>query len=372
MQYLRILNALRTITGQRSAHHFPNQYSDLEIFDSPGSESRVLFIYNTSLGRQVLDSREFGQYDFTQRALALAGEERTNWIRRFCFESPVMLDGTAHQVRRRELSNVLKRCTDALNTVKIADLASDLLVAARHKSATSLRVSQEIVTQLLSICLGAITGRDANLPTEELMAVDFFNPFPKPSSLYRCDHAISACMHALQWQSLNEAERTAVSVMIVMGVSPLVATATASLNALLEVLAIPGSTHDEAVTASRKVDFHATVPTNFVMRRCLTTTVVNGHELREGDLAYVFLGPVSGCPFSALTTLPFGSGRHVCSGRQLSLIMLASVHDALELAVSSLAELPLVNRRTPVEAGRASAFLRYADETAPQTFPTLM
>lgn len=271
-----------------------------------------------------------------------------------------MLDGPSHQVQRRELADVLQRCSDALRYVTTDSLAANLLSAASLEGATSLSVGEEIIGQLFAACFTAITGREVKIPIEELMAVDFFNPFPKPSSLKRCNRAIDVCMQALNWQRLTRAEIMAVSVLLVMGVSPLLATVTASINALLESLCPQNHSTIEAVAACRTVDFHSSVPTNFVIRRCLKAITIEAHALAKEDLVYVFLGPANGCPLNRLTSIPFGAGRHVCIGTKLSFEMLALTHDAMELAAPALRALPLLGQQSPALQGRASAFLSYA------------
>lgn len=80
-------------------------------------------------------------------------------------------------------------------------------------------------------------------------------------------------------------------------------TITSSLNQILEGLAPADANVEEAIQACKKIDYDITVPTNFVMRRCLQPTNIEGIAVGQGDLVYVFLGSASGCPFSRLTAL---------------------------------------------------------------------
>jgi pimeloyl-ACP methyl ester carboxylesterase len=360
MQYLSILNSIRWVTGQRSPASFPDKGCSIESFGPMGTGSGVLFVYDTAIGKSILESADFGQYNFIERAVALTSEEQTAWIRRFCAESPVMLDGTMHQEQRRELTKIFQCCSDALRKISADMLASTIVSAASVEGFSSLSIAEVIIEQLFDTCLTEITGDEVAIPAEELFAVDFFNPFPKPSTLRRCDRAIRICMEAVQWQKLSKIEVLAVSTLLIMGVSPLLAVVTKSINALLECMSPLDDSMNKAVRACRSVDFYNTVPTNFVIRRCLKPTQIQNYSLAKDDWVYVFLGSANGCPFSRLHSIPFGAGRHICSGTKLSADMLSLTHDALELAAPALKKSALLCRRSPTVEGRASAFLTYA------------
>lgn len=359
MQYLKILNGIRWITGQRSPISFPDKGCGVESFGQMGTGQGVLFVYDTAIGKSILESADLGQYDFIERAVALTSKEQTAWIRRFCSESPVMLDGPSHQEQRRELSNVLLRCSDALRNVPADMLATTIVSASNIEGASSLSIGEQIIGQLFGTCLTEITGHEVVIPNEELFAVDFFNPFPKPSTLQRCDQAIRVCMEALEWQKLSKIEVLAVSTLLIMGVSPLLAAVTKSINTLLEGLCPPNDNITKAIQACKSVDFYNTVPTNFVIRRCLKSITVQNHSLAKDDLVYVFLGSANGCPLSRLQSIPFGAGRHICSGTRLSAEMLSLTHDALELAAPELKKSALNCEQSPTVKDRASAFLTY-------------
>ncbi len=361
MQFLQVLETIRWITGQRGSDHFPRKAGAVEAIGLLGTGQGVLFVYNPTLARQILRSPQFGQHNFLASAMALAGAQQTGWIRRFCAESPLMLEGPLHEQRRGELASVFERCSGTLAELGPDGLASTLKSDLGRPGASSLRVAEGLTTALINHCLSAVSQRRVALTTDELMAVDFFNPFPKPSTLRRCNKAIATCMAALDWERLCADERTAAAALMVMGAAPLVAAVTASLNALLESLSATPGNIDQAVAACSRMTFQRIVPTNFVMRRCLTTTTLAGHSLVEGDRLYVFLGAATGCPFSKISSLPFGAGRHSCSGLALALQMLAMAQRALAAEAQRIATAPVLLHRSAVAQGGASAFLAYAD-----------
>jgi len=102
------------------------------------------------------------------------------------------------------------------------------------------------------------------------------------------------------------------------------------------------------------VDF-SLAPTSFVMRRCTQDAGVDGHEFRRGDVVYLFLGEASGCPLHRLNSLPFGAGRHTCSGQPLSRRMLELAHAAFREARGDWGRV----RASGVVPGRSSAFVKF-------------
>ena len=83
---------------------------------------------------------------------------------------------------------------------------------------------------------------------------------------------------------------------------------------------------------------------------------LDGINIRKGDKLYVMLFESTGCPFSDAATLPFGHGKHLCPGADLSrLILRQSMQAAQTIAAEQWAQL----RPSTIQIGRASAFLAY-------------
>lgn len=351
MRYLRILDTIRSITGNRGATQFPAKNTAYALIDAEPhgpDATRVIFLYDVAISRVVLESDCFEQFDFLARAVASIDRERSAAIRAICRSSPLLLDGPLHRQRRQGTAQVLARCPEHLSTHGWQCVTEALQTAlATDPPLESSRISEALVGSLFNCCFSLIAGREIALPPEWLFEVDFFNPFPSPSALMRCNDLIDQACRAIGWEDLDEAEQATVSALLVMGISPIHAMVTASINAMIEALRAGATPQDD-------LDPHQVVPTNFVMRRCTATFQAGELAFSPGDIIYVFLGSVSGCPFGRLTAVPFGAGRHYCSGARLSYQMLDLVNGALRERFDAIATVipSAVNRR-------ASAFLGF-------------
>lgn len=361
MKYLQVLDTIRSITGARGVNYFPKKNAALETIGNVGQGDGVAFVYDPVLTRDILSAKEYKQEDFLHSSLRIMGNEEIKWIRQFYAESPLFADGKIHSQRRKSLETGLALCSLAIGEMTQNTLEEAIEAELTKTGATSLKLASVLTISLINQCLSTLTGRKVSLSPEMLLDIDFFNPFPKPSTLARCDRAIGTCMLQLNWQQLDSPQRHVASALLIMGASPMIATVTASINALLQTFS-NGGTVSCAQIACRKVTFQRTVPTNFVMRRCVEETTLAGVRLAPGDRLYVFLAAANGCPFRPGQSWPFGSGKHVCSGQSLATQMLQLAQASLTQKAAAMAASPLP-RISPVKQGSASAFLTFADST---------
>jgi hypothetical protein len=215
-----------------------------------------------------------------------------------------------------------------------------------------------LVTLVFSRAISAITGKPVELSVRDLFAIDFFRPFPTLSSLAGCDESIDRCCRSIDIESLDEEDQAAVLSLLVMGVSPMHALLTTLVN-VYATARREGLAADEAAKHTSGLDAYAIVPTNFVMRACVDADTLGGEAVKPGDVVYLFLGSASGCPFSRLTSLPFGAGSHYCSGAALTQLMMKSVRSGLGRMQADCSRIS----PTPEVEGKASAFLVFATES---------
>jgi hypothetical protein len=355
MDFLRVLDAVRSVTGTRSADRFTNHPKNVLILRSDQHGHKIVMVHDAMLAKSVLESPSYQQYNFVARILSVAKPERTRWIRRFCDTGLIMIDGDDHRRRRMQMDDLLDRCIHRLLGLPPETTAAVLEAAIRKGSRTSTSgVSRALVRFLFSECVSEITGKDTHLPEEAMFTIDFFNPFPTLSLLYRCDDAISRCCETIDFEELGEPEQAAILSLMLMGVSPIYAVLTAMMNAIVTAVRSGQDPHD-ALRNARGVDSYAIVPVNFVMRECVTATAIAGEQVEPGDILYLFLGSATGCPFSRLTSIPFGGGQHYCSGAKLTSAMLGVARTALQGAIALVGGLDPAD----VEQGKSSAFLNY-------------
>ena len=358
MDFLRVLDAVRSITGKRGEDHFVDQPDPLLILRSHQDGRKVVMVHESRLGKAVLESPAYRQYNFVEKILSIAKPERTGWINRFCDLGLIMIDGDEHQQRRLSMNDQLERCVHRLIGLPPAKTAAILEKALRRTPHASARdVSRALVLFLVSECVTAITGKETQLPEEATFAIDFFNPFPTLSSLYRGDDAIERCCEAIDFEGIGEAEQAAILSLMVMGVSPLYAMFTAMMNTAIAAVRT-GQDSQQALRHVRGVDAYSIVATNFVMRECVAETTLNGEKIDPGDILYLFLGSARGCPFSRQTAIPFGAGQHYCSGAKLTSTMLGILRSALQGSIALVGNL----EPSDVEQGKATAFLTYMQQ----------
>jgi hypothetical protein len=303
----------------------------------------------------VLQSPRYRQFHFLGQILTIAKPERTTWIRRFCEIGLIMVDGPEHQRRRLLMQHSLDRCTAGVKAISSDEMIAAIEAGIASEPCTSAAIASRLVILLFSRAITELVGKPVELPARDLFAVDFFNPFPTLSSLTRCNESIGNCCDAIGLEALDQPTQAAVLSLLLMGVSPLHAILTAMLNAYAVGLQA-GLAGGDAAQAAVGWDSHAIVPTNFVMRVCVETDALGPEVVQPGDVVYLFLGSATGCPFSRRTSVPFGAGRHYCSGAALTQVMTAAVRDGLGRFHANGC------RITPSEEvqGKAAAFLVFA------------
>jgi len=358
MHFLRLLDAIRSVTGSRRRDRFPAIAPSVIVFRPDSGGAATFMVHDVRQAKAVLQSPRYRQCNFLEQVLSIAKPDRTEWIRRFCEIGLIMVDGPEHQRRRGLMQRALERCADGVRAIEARDVDFAIEEGSAPPPGTAAAIAARLVVLLFSRSIAALSGRPVELSCRDLFAIDFFNPFPTLSSLGRCDESIGRCCRAIGVESLDESDEAAVLSLLLMGVSPLHALLTAVLNAYAAARR-DGLSADDAVRCTEGVDSHSIVPTNFVMRTCVAADSIGPDRVKPGDVVYLFLGSATGCPFSKGTSLPFGAGRHYCSGAALTQVMTAVVRDGLRRLGADC------GRITPSAEvrGKAAAFLAFAAET---------
>jgi len=359
MDYLQILDHVRGITGSRADDRFPAAESPLVAFRKSPNSPATFLVFDAQLAKHVLESPAYRQFSFLDKILSITKLERTHWIRRFCEVGLIMIDGPEHERRRTRMATALERCVERLEELPPEKSARVIEGASRVSGASADGIARSLVCLLFSESLAAIVGHAVELTQDHLFQIDFFNPFPTLSSLARCNASIDTCCQQIGVDRLDADDQSAVLSLLIMGVSPLHALITASLNQCLRAREA-GSPLEAALTLGAKVDSYAIVPTNFVMRECSQPDSIAGEQVACGDIIYLFFGSATGCPFSRQSAVPFGAGAHYCSGAKLTSVMMWAVRAGL--AAADPAALDAVTIARP-EQGKASAFLMYPPTT---------
>ena len=358
MNYLQLLDTIRSVTGRRRFDRFPAIQPPVTVFRRDGDGPSTFVVVDAAQAKAVMQSPRYRQFDFLAQVLTIAKPDRTRWIRRFCDIGLIMMDGPEHERRRRSMQRSLDRCAAGVRAISADDMMAVVEEGLAAESCTSATVAARLVTLLFSRAIAVITGKPVELPVRDLLAIDFFRPFPTLSSLAACDESIDRCCRSIDLESLDEGDQAAVLSLLVMGVSPMHALLTTLVN-VYATARREGLTAGDAAKRTAGFDATTIVPTNFVMRACVGADTLGGEAVEPGDVVYLFLGSASGCPFSRLTSLPFGAGSHYCSGAALTQLMLKSVRSVLGQMRADCSRIS----STPEVEGKASAFLVFATES---------
>jgi len=353
MKYLQLLDTIRSITGRRQFDRFPKVEPAVIVLRSDGQPT-TLIVHDAQQAKAVLQSPRYEQFNFLSQVLTIAKPDRSEWIRRFCEIGLIMVDGEEHQRRRRLMQRALDRCAFGIKQIPEEQIITVVEDCLSIDPCTVDAVVSKLVLLLFSRSIASLSGASVELDPIDLFSIDFFNPFPTLSSLSRCNESIGKCCRAIGFEALDESGQVTVLSLLLMGVGPLRAMITALLNDYIGARR-EGLAAEAAVKRTHRVDSHSIVPTNFVMRACVAADTIGMEPVKPGDIVYVFLGAGTGCPFTRLTSVPFGAGRHYCSGAGLSLVMMNAVRSVLGRIKADWSRITL----SAAAQGKAAAFLSF-------------
>jgi hypothetical protein len=364
MNFLKAIQRVSQITGRRREDSFEEVSESIECLSDACQCPRLYMVYRSSLARKILADSRFVQAQFLAPILSLCDEESTRHIRFFIDFNPAFLNADRHAAQVEIIQKPFALCENVIRDLDISVLldAIDPLLA-ESGDLTAHQVGIALVGRLIRYCLEAVSGVDPPLDNKEVFAVDIFQPFAKRSHLVRYNTILDVLIGAIEnhperQSPLSDPERLAVLTLLMMGATPLLAVATALLNAVVS----SADSADLRASLSSLSNGYSMLPTNFVMRECVVPHDILGHPLDAGDTCYVFLGDVSGCPFSSSLKLPLGYGSHYCKGAGLAKVVTARIQELLLLRTEEIREHV---RASPVQVGPASAFLKYSDVSLP-------
>jgi cytochrome P450 len=356
MEYLKVLAAIRAVTGDRSEMAFPPRDPVLLLSRSEAGEGGVIFVHDARLSRLILQSSRYQQFNFLERILAVSDPMAFRWIRRFCDVGLIMVDGEEHRVRRQAMAQAMEQCRQHLGRLDVTGVVHQIALMAAEGGMTSYQLAQLITQRIFSHCVACLAdlGNDLRLSGDDLTMIDFFNPFPTRSTLSVCEAALERCSLMCGMDSLPVDIQTAIISLLVMGVRPIQALFTVAINECSKSLRF-GQSLEQALAGLDAIDPSSVVPTNFIMRECVADDDVEGCSIRAGDILYIFLGSASGCPFASGDAVPFGGGVHYCSGAKLTGDMLRF----LRVVLAQMADGLLQIEPSGVRHGSATAFLAF-------------
>ena len=115
---MQINKILKLITAQRLQTSSISGLDDLNVIESPEG-TRTIFVFNSSLAKILLKSKQIAAYNFLIRPIDLYGQHQLPILTNISLVFPIFLDGKAHSSIRRSFNKILVQCQgDSLKLFK--------------------------------------------------------------------------------------------------------------------------------------------------------------------------------------------------------------------------------------------------------------
>lgn len=162
-------------------------------------------------------------------------------------------------------------------------------------------------------------GSQISIESELLFAADIFTPSPRlKRNIVKLNNLLDNFLKNYVPASYreNHINQLAVLSMFLMASKPVTNGLTCLFNHLLNDDISPTGCNENWFST------YSMAPTIFVARRVAANCFLGDVEIKKHDIVYVFLTEFSGCPFTSSNVLPFGFGKHLCPGLNLSKIIM--------------------------------------------------
>lgn len=307
MKDMGIVRACRRIFGDRTLFHHRGGANSLRFEDGP---TAYVIVTDPSLSLALLKDTRFAAintFDVAYAQLIESGHD-LNAIRAFFRQSPLMLEGKSHKDARARLGKALAKMLSALPG---QETAIDAIIAERQNDIRDpYSFAQTFVQASFARLIHATTGIGPETIDAALAARrNVFDYYLNPGGHIATSRSLAMLDGDRDRAPEDDAELSllAAKSLIVNGVDPLTAIVCAHLHA-----ASPSGWCKQGAMRYPAV--------SSVTRQATETTTMQGTTFRAGDICILSLLPPSGD--AAAEPHPFGAGRHVCSGKALSLALL--------------------------------------------------
>ena len=353
VDYLRLIQVFAEATGHRELFSAPSVPQKIRSIPIGESKQQAHFVFDVALTKQVLRNSDIYLQDhFLDKLLIDCEPEKVRWVKLFVEKSPEFLDGTSHTATRKLFKTSIDRYVSIASSKDSGDINTLVLQELSKGNCSALSMAKSIVRLRFTQILEEVLEGSVSIADDLLFGPDIFTPSIRIKSIiFRLNDSTNQFVH----ENIPEPKQEDNSFMLpllslfYMASTPILSSLTAHLNSKIE--------HVDFSNINVLSDFNM-VPTNYVAREAARDADLDGINIRKGDKLYVMLFESTGCPFSDVATLPFGHGKHLCPGADLSrLILRQSMQAAQTIAAEQWAQL----RPSTIQNGRGSAFLAYED-----------
>lgn len=284
-----------------------------------GATAPSLLVYDASLATDVLKSDMLVPFDLVAlwKQVTRLSSSEIGAIETYFRKTPLFLSGEEHKAARKSLVEPYRRIERSLESW-LHGFTQDFF--DRH-AFEDIDDAPAFVMAYLNGVFQQMLATDLGCPTGELPPVStgVLRLIPRPEALRsfsrQLDELVASIKSILQAAGRNPEEAWALASVVVMGREPLLA-------AILFGLANPSP---DAEFWDAETLIHSAAPISVLSRQVTKDGALDGLDLKKGQSVTV-------CPFLAhekadsgvresrpVRRLEFGFGRHLCSGRALSL-----------------------------------------------------
>lgn len=350
MQYLKSLNKILKITGNRDENSFP--INDLSYEQIKFEDFHQRYIYDIEISKKILSSQNHISLKFYEKILT---DTRYGALKKVSNRLLLFQEDKHHDSLKRQLFQELKILEKHIKSNY--DFKSSFDKALLNNPKSTFEFCEIYINQLFNKILNFYL--QTKIDIKEISKIDFFNSFPKHSTLNNLNIYCEEILGILNSNnSLTGVKKQLILVLFLMGWDPLIASTIALINNLKKNLEETNFNYSLALERTQKINFSNILPVNFTMRKCISSEEIIDITFNKGDISYLFLG-TSKCPFSKATSIPFGFGKHKCPGEKLSLsifnLTMKSLQNLSNENISKISKLKVSN----VKKKGVSAFLKY-------------
>jgi hypothetical protein len=351
IDYLRLIQIFAQATGNREILSAPAAAQKVQSIPIGESKTQAHFVYDVALTKQVLRNSDIYLQDhFLDKLLIDCDLEKVRWVKLFVEKSPEFLDGISHSATRKRFKANIDKYVAITSSKHSDDIKALVQRELNKESCSTLSVAKSIIRLRFTQILEEILENPISIADDLLFGPEIFTPSIRiKSSIFRLNDSTNQFIlsYIPEAQQNDEAFILPILSLFYMASTPILASLAAFINCKIE----------QADSSNTNIfsDFKM-IPTNYVAREASRDTDLDGINIRKGDKLYVMLFDSTGCPFSDGATLPFGHGKHLCPGADLSkLILRQSMQAAETITAAQWAQL----RPASIQKGRGSAFLTY-------------
>lgn len=311
LDFLAIQDKIRTFSKQRTATHSACFSEDFYLYTaSKRDQPSVYLSFKKDISRALLESPFTSAYNF---ASYFTRKNPDSLLSFFSKHSPAfIIPRREHEQSRKKMLRSLNSLIDNIGPSTYADI----LCGALEQTGNNVYLASSISAfQILNCWFKALFSRTMSAEClEKLETINFFFAFPSPSKLQKCENNLNFIIKDLSGnETLDEDNLLIALTFLLMGFKPI----KAMLNHFTSS-ALQASAHGSTLIPET-INYSDILPTNFVIRQADKSFPLGDQAIQQGTIFILYLADAQArCPFSSLTAIPFGAGRHKCAGLALS------------------------------------------------------